>query len=169
MAVITKLLVGESLVGEGNEVAHIDLLIGPRGSAAETAFANALVNNKDGFTTLLAVVAPNLLAKPNTILFNKVTIKNAKQAVQMFGPAQAGVAKAVADSVAEGVIPLAEADDLFISVGVFIHWDASDDKKIQEYNYQATKEAIARAVKGEPKASEVVARRNEVKHPFAAN
>jgi 5,6,7,8-tetrahydromethanopterin hydro-lyase len=169
MALINKMLVGESLVGEGNEVAHIDLLIGPRGSAAETAFANALVNNKDGFTTLLAVVAPNLLAKPNTILFNKVTIKGAKQAVQMFGPAQAGVAKAVADSVAEGVIPVAEADDLFIAVGVFIHWDANDDKKIQEYNYQATKEAIARAVRGEPKAAEVVAKRNDVKHPFGAN
>ena len=106
MALINKMLVGDSLVGEGNEVAHIDLLIGPRGSAAELAFANALVNNKDGFTTLLAVVAPNLLAKPNTILFNKVTIKGAKQAVQMFGPAQAGVAKAVANSVAEGVIPV---------------------------------------------------------------
>jgi 5,6,7,8-tetrahydromethanopterin hydro-lyase len=168
MAVINKLLVGESLVGEGNEVAHIDLLMGPRGSAAEAAFANALVNNKDGFTTLLAVVAPNLPCKPNTILFNKVTIKNAKQAVQMFGPAQAGVAKAVADSVAEGVIPLAEADDVFICVGVFIHWEANDDKKIQEYNYQATKESIARAVKGEPKASEVVEKRNEVKHPFGA-
>jgi 5,6,7,8-tetrahydromethanopterin hydro-lyase len=168
MAVINKLLVGESLVGEGNEVAHIDLLMGPRGSAAEAAFANALVNNKDGFTTLLAVVAPNLPCKPNTILFNKVTIKNAKQAVQMFGPAQAGVAKAVADSVAEGVIPLAEADDVFICVGVFIHWEAADDKKIQEYNYQATKESIARAVKGEPKAAEVVEKRNEVKHPFGA-
>lgn len=169
MAKITKLLVGESLVGEGNEVAHIDLIIGPRGSAAELAFANALVNNKDGFTTLLAVIAPNLLAKPNTILFNKVTIKGAKQAVQLFGPAQHGVAKAVADSVAEGLLPIEEADDLFISVGVFIHWEANDDKKIQDYNYQATKEAIARAVAGEPKASDVVARRNEVKHPFAAN
>jgi 5,6,7,8-tetrahydromethanopterin hydro-lyase len=169
MALINKLLVGESLVGEGNEVAHIDLIIGPRGSAAETAFANALVNNKDGFTTLLAVIAPNLLAKPNTILFNKVTIKGAKQAVQLFGPAQYGVAKAVADSVAEGVIPVAEADDLFISVGVFIHWDANDDKKIQEYNYQATMEALARAVRGEPKAAEVVAKRNDVKHPFGAN
>jgi 5,6,7,8-tetrahydromethanopterin hydro-lyase len=169
MAKINKLLVGESLVGEGNEVAHIDLLIGPRGSAAELAFANALVNNKDGFTTLLAVIAPNLLTKPNTILFNKVTIKGAKQAVQLFGPAQHGVAKAVADSVADGVIPVEEADDLFISVGVFIHWDATDDRKIQDYNYQATKEAIARAVAGEPKASEVVAKRNDAKHPFAAN
>jgi 5,6,7,8-tetrahydromethanopterin hydro-lyase len=168
MAVITKLLVGESLVGDGNEIAHIDLIMGPRGSAAETAFANALVNNKDGFTTLLAVVAPNLLCKPNTILFNKVTIKGAKQAVQMFGPAQHAVAKAVADSVAEGVIPVAEADDVFIAVGVFIHWEAADDAKIQDFNYRATKEAIARAIKGEPKAVDVVAQRDTAKHPFAA-
>jgi 5,6,7,8-tetrahydromethanopterin hydro-lyase len=169
MAVINKLLVGESLVGDGNEIAHIDLIMGPRGSAAETAFANALVNNKDGFTTLLAVVAPNLLCKPNTILFNKVTIKGAKQAVQMFGPAQHAVAKAVADSVAEGIIPIAEADDIFIAVGVFIHWEAADDQKIQDFNYRATKEAIARAVKGEPKATEVVAQRDTAKHPFAPN
>ena len=168
MAKITKLCVGESLVGEGNEVAHIDLIMGPRGSAAESAFAHALTNNKDGFTSLLAVVAPNLLCKPATVLFNKVTIKGAKQAVQMFGPAQHAVAKAVADSVAEGVIPADEADDLFICVGVFIHWEAADDKKIQEYNYKATKESIARAVAGEPKAAEVVKKRDQVKHPFAA-
>lgn len=168
MAKITKTLVGESLIGEGNEVAHIDLIVGPRGSAAEAAFCNALTNNKDGFTSLLAVVAPNLMCKPNTVMFNKVTIKGAKQAVQMFGPAQHAVAKAVADSVVEGIIPAEEADDLFIAVGVFIHWEAADDKKIQDFNYRATKEALARAVAGEPKASEVVAQRNSVSHPFAA-
>lgn len=168
MAKINGLCVGESLVGEGNEVAHIDLIIGPRGSAAETAFANSLTNNKDGFTALLAVVAPNLMCKPATVMFNKVTMKNAKQAVQMFGPAQHAVAKAVADSVAEGVIPQAEADNLFCCVGVFIHWEAADDKKIQDYNYRATKEAIARAVAGQPSAAEVVAKRDQVKHPFAA-
>jgi 5,6,7,8-tetrahydromethanopterin hydro-lyase len=168
MAKISGLCVGESLVGDGNEVAHIDLIMGPRGSAAETAFANCLTNNKDGFTSLLAVVAPNLLCKPATVLFNKVTIKGAKQAVQMFGPAQHAVAKAVADSVAEGVIPQDEAENLFVCVGVFIHWEAADDKKIQDFNYRATKEAIARAVAGEPKVAEVVAKRNQVKHPFAA-
>jgi 5,6,7,8-tetrahydromethanopterin hydro-lyase len=168
MATINKVLVGESLVGDGNEVAHIDLIMGPRGSAAESAFCNALVNNKDGFTSLLAVVAPNLAAKPNTVMFNKVTIKGAKQAVQMFGPAQHGVAKAVADCVAEGIIPASEADDVFICVGVFIHWEAADDKKIQEFNYQATKESIVRAIKGEPTAATVVAQRDTAKHPFGA-
>ena len=169
MAKVSKVLVGESLVGDGNEVAHIDLIMGPRGSAAETAFCNCLTNNKDGFTSLLAVVAPNLPAKPNTVMFNKVTIKGAKQAVQMFGPAQYAVAKAVADSVADGTIPQEEADDLFICVGVFIHWLAEDDQKIQDYNYTAVKESIERAVAGTPTAAEVVAQRESAAHPFAAS
>src|SRR5690606_6244059 len=169
MAKIDRMLVGESLVGDGNEVAHIDLILGPRGSAAETAFATALTNNKDGFTSLLAVVAPNLLCKPATVMFNKVTIKGAKQAVQMFGPAQRGVAMAVAASVEDGTIPVAEADNIFICVGVFTHWLAEDDQKIQDYNYQATRESIKRAVNGEPTAAEVVAKKSSAAHPFAPN
>ena len=169
MAVVDRVLVGESLVGDGNEVAHIDLIMGPRGSAAETAFCNALTNNKDGFSTLLAVVAPNCPAKPHTILFNKVTIKGAKQAVQMFGPAQRGVSMAVMDCVEDGTIPASEAEDIFICVGVFIHWLAEDDNKIQDYNYQATKESINRAVARQPKAADVLAARKTTAHPFAAH
>ena len=169
MAKINRVLVGESLVGDGNEVAHIDLIMGPRGSAVEAAFCNGLVNNKDGFTSLLAVVAPNLPCKPNTMMFNKVTIKGAKQAVQMFGPAQRGVAMAVADCVEDGTIPMDEADDVFICVGVFIHWEAADDTKIQDFNYQAVKESIKRAVAGEPRAATVVAKKGSAGHPFAAH
>ena len=169
MAVIDRVLLGEALVGDGNEVAHIDLMMGPRGSAAETAFCNALVNNKDGFSTLLAVVAPNLACKPDTILFNKVTIKGGKQAVQMFGPAQRAVAMAVMDCVEDGTIPADEADDIFISVGVFIHWEADDDTKIQDYNYEATKLSIKRAVSREPKSAEVLSKRGSAGHPFAAH
>lgn len=169
MATINKVIVGEALTGEGNEVAHIDLLIGPRGSAVETAFCNSLTNNKDGFTSLLAVIAPNLPCKPNTMMFNKVTIKDARQAVQMFGPAQHGVARAVQECVSEGTIPADEADDLYICVGVFIHWEAADDAKIQQYNYEATKLSIERAVRGEPKAADVTRQRNTAKHPFASN
>ncbi|MFH0342381.1 MAG: formaldehyde-activating enzyme [Chromatiales bacterium] len=166
MAVVDRVLVGESLVGDGNEIAHVDLIMGPRGSAAEAAFCNALSNQKDGHSTLLAVVSPNLPCKPNTILFNKVTIKGAKQAVQMFGPAQRAVAMAVVDSVQSGIIPASEAEDIFICVGVFIHWEAEDNKKIQDFNYQATKESIERAVKRLPKAMDVVAKKNTA-HPFA--
>ena len=101
------MLVGESLVGEGNEVAHVDLLIGSKSGPVGEAFAEALINQGEGHTNLLAVVAPNLPAKPDTIMSNKVTMKGATQAVQMFGPAQAAVARAVVHSVRDGVIPRA--------------------------------------------------------------
>ena len=163
----TDFFIGESLVGDGNEVAHIDLIIGSKSGPAGAAFTHALSNQKDGFSTLLAVVAPNLPAKPDTILFNKVTIKGATQAVQMFGPAQAAVARAVVDSVADGTISRDKVDDYCVLVGVFIHWDAKDDKKIYDFNYRATKESISRALKGTPKADDVILRAKTEKHPFA--
>ena len=161
--------IGESLVGDGNEIAHIDLIIGSKTGPAGAAFCNALTNNKDGFTTLLAVVSPNLPCKPDTLMFNKVTIKGATQAVQMFGPAQAAVARAVVDSVESGVIPRDKADDLVVMVGVFIHWEAKDDQKIFDFNYRATKEAIQRAMQKKPTVQEVLAAAKTAKHPFASN
>ena len=163
-----EFFIGESLVGEGNEVAHVDLIIGSKSGPTGQAFVQALSNNKDGFSTLLAVVTPNLPAKPDTLLFNKVTIKGAKQAVQMFGPAQAAVARAVVDSVASGVIPKDKANDYCILVGVFIHWQAESDKKIYDYNYQAVKESIQRALAGKPTVDEVLAKYKSARHPFAS-
>jgi 5,6,7,8-tetrahydromethanopterin hydro-lyase len=160
--------IGESLVGEGNEVAHIDLIIGSKTGPAGHAFTQALANNTDGFTHLLAVVTPNLPAKPDTLLFNKVTIKGAKQAVQMFGPAQASVARAVMDSVSDGTISRQQANDYCVLVGVFIHWEASDDKKIYDYNYRAVRESIQRALQGKPSVDEVLQRYKTARHPFAS-
>ena len=159
--------IGEALVGDGNEIAHIDLLIGSKTGPVGTAFANALANQSAGHSSLLAVVAPNLLCKPATVMITKVTIKGMKQAVQMFGPAQAAVARAVADSAAEGIIPANQAEELVVVCGVFIHPAASDDNKICEYNYQATKLAIQRAMKHEPAVSEVTATKSQVKHPYS--
>jgi 5,6,7,8-tetrahydromethanopterin hydro-lyase len=162
-----SMYIGEALVGEGNEIAHIDLLIGSKDGPVGTAFANALANQSAGHSNLLAVITPNLLCKPATVLVTKVTIKGAKQAVQMFGPAQAAVARAVADSTAAGVIPQHLADNFVIVCGVFIHWDAKDDAKIYQYNYDATKMAIKNAMTGEPKLSDITARKDKEKHPFS--
>ena len=159
--------VGEALSGDGNEIAHIDLLIGDKSGPVGVAFANALANQSHGHSNLLAVLTPNLAVKPATVMITKVTIKGAKQAVQMFGPAQYAVAKAVADSVAAGVIPKDQAEKLCIVCGVFIHWEAADDKKIFQYNYDATKLSIARAMKSEPSVSEMIAHKDTAKHPFS--
>ena len=161
-----SMYIGEALVGDGNEIAHIDLLIGSKDGPVGVAFANALANQSKGHSNLLAVLTPNLVCKPATVLITKVTIGGAKQATQMFGPAQKAVAKAVADCVAAGVIPRSEADNLVIVCGVFIHWEAKDDNKIYQYNYEATKLSIERAMKGEPKIDEILSKKDSVKHPI---
>jgi 5,6,7,8-tetrahydromethanopterin hydro-lyase len=148
-ALFDKTLIGEALVGEGPEIAHIDLVIGSKGSPVEAAFVNSIAMPRQGHTPLLAVITPNLPAKPSTLMINKVTIKNASQAILMFGPAQNAVAMAVMDSVAEGIIPKAEAENLLLIVSVFIEWDAKDKEKIRKFNYEATKLAIKRAVRHE--------------------
>ena len=160
------MFIGAGLVGDGNEIAHIDLLIGDKSGPVGTAFANALANQSAGHSSLLAVITPNLVCKPATVMITKVTIKGAKQAVQMFGPAQAAVARAVVDSVVDGVIPKDKAEDYVIVCGVFIHWAAADDTKIYQYNYEATKLAIKQAMTGTPKIDEIIARKDE-KHPYS--
>lgn len=87
----------------------------------------------------------------------------------MFGPAQYGVASAVVDSVHDDMIPLAEADDVFVCVDVFINWEAKDQQKIQNWNYQGTKLAIRRAVTNMPTAEQVLELEHRLRHPFAAN
>src|SRR5580698_4169932 len=161
-----SMFVGEALAGDGNEIAHIDLLIGSKDGPVGVAFANALARQTQGHSNLLAVLTPNLAVKPATVLVTKVTIKGAKQAVQMFGPAQAAVAKAVADSVADKVIPADKAEDLVIVCGVFIHPAAEVDKKIYDYNYEATKEAIKSAMQGKPSVQEMLAGKDKAAHPF---
>ena len=99
-------------------------------------------------------------------MITKVTIKGARQAVQMFGPAQAAVAHAVADAVKEGTIPKDQCESLCIVCGVFIHWEAADDKKIYDYNYAATKESIERAMKNSPCVDTMLEGQDASSHPF---
>lgn len=161
MARLEGLRVGAALVGEGNEVVQVELILGPRGSAAETAFCTGLTNQKEGFTSLLVALAPNLPVKPSTLLFNKVAMKGARQAAQMVGPAQRGVAAAVLDCLADELIDPAQADDLFLCVGLFVHWLAEDDDKIRAHSQSATREAIAQAIEGRPTVAELMAKREE--------
>ena len=160
-----SMYIGEALAGDGNEIAHIDLLIGSKDGPVGNAFANALARQSEGHSNLLAVLTPNLAVKPSTVMVTKVTIKGMTQAVQMFGPAQAAVAKAVADAVSEAILPKDQCEDLVIVCGVFIHPAAADNKKIYDYNYAATKQAIANAMTGKPNADEMLAGKDS-DHPF---
>jgi bifunctional enzyme Fae/Hps len=159
-------LIGEALVGEGNEVAHIDLLIGDKEGPVGEAFATGMSNLSVGHTPLLAVIRPNLPPKPHTLLVPKVTIKNLEDVGKIFGPAQAAVAKAVADSVEEEIIPKDKVDDWVIICSVFVHPQANDTRKIYHYNYSATKLALKRALAKYPTLEKIFYDKDRAKHPI---
>ncbi|HUV80338.1 MAG TPA: bifunctional 5,6,7,8-tetrahydromethanopterin hydro-lyase/3-hexulose-6-phosphate synthase [Candidatus Bathyarchaeia archaeon] len=157
--------VGEALIGEGSEVAHIDLIIGDKYGPVGVAFTNALSQMSAGHTPLFAVLRPNLPVKPSTLIVPKVTVRNMKDAEKIFGPAQSAIAKAVADSVEEGVIPEDKAEDYVIIVSVFMHPQAEDYNKIYRYNYGSAKLAIKRAMEGFPDIKKVLYEKDRSRHP----
>ncbi len=159
-------LVGEALLGDGAELAHIDLIIGEKEGPAGTAFANAMSQLSRGHTPLLAVVRPNLLTKPATLVIPKVTIKNESQVNQVFGPVQAAVAKAVADSVEEGVFKEGDLEQMVILASVFIHPTAKDYNRLYRYNYGAMKLAIRRAFEKFPDAKTLIYEKDRQAHPI---
>ena len=157
--------VGEALIGDGKEIAHIDLMIGDKSGPVGMAFTNALSQMSAGHTPLIAVIRPNLPVKPSTVVVPKVTVRNMKEAEKVFGPAQSAIAKAVADSVEEGVIPEDKTEELVVIVSVFMHPHADDYNKIYRYNYGATKLALKRAMDGFPDIKKVLYEKDRSRHP----
>lgn len=158
--------IGEALIGDGNELAHVDLIIGDKEGPAGTAFATGLSQLSIGHTPLTTVIRPNLLTKPATLIIPKVTVGDLDDASKIFGPAQTAVGRAVADAVEEGLIPKDKTEELVIIASVFIHPEATDYRKIYQYNYGATKLAIKRAMKGYPSIDKVLAEKDRGTHPI---
>ncbi len=158
--------IGEALVGEGNEVAHIDLMIGDKEGPVGQAFATGFTQLSFGHTPLLALIRPNLPSKPFTLITPKVTVKDMEQASKIFGPAQAAVAKAVADAVEEGILPKDQIENMVIVCSVFIHPEAKDFRKIYHYNYSATKLSIKRALENYPSLEKIMYDKDRAKHPI---
>ncbi len=158
--------IGEALLGSGAEVAHIDLMIGDKSGPVGIAFANALSQLSMGHTPLLAVIRPNLPPKPFTAIIPKVTVKTGEDISKIFGPAQASVAKSIADAVEEGIIPSDKLDEWVIVVSVFISPQAKDMRKIYHYNYGATKLALKRALTRYPDLQKILYDKDRARHPI---
>lgn len=158
--------IGEALIGSGNEIAHIDLVIGDKEGPVGAAFVENMTGLSIGHTPLLTVIRPNLLTKPATLIIPKVTVSGLKDADKIFGPAQTAVGRAVSDAVAEGIINKEDAENMVILVNVFIHPDAEDYRKIYQYNYGATKLAIRRAMDKYPSIDKVLAEKDRGLHPI---
>jgi len=161
-----KLRIGEALAGKDSEVAHIDLMIGKKEGPVGEAYAKAKANPTPGHEPLVAILEPNVVVKPVTLMVPTVTIKNMRQASMVYGPAQAAIAKAVADSLGENVIPKEAAEDIIIIVNVFVHPSAIDRHRVYINNYKAMRHAVRRAIEGRPSVGEVLENKDRSRHPF---
>jgi len=160
------LKVGESLVGERVEVAHIDILIGKKGGPVGNAYAQALTNPEEGREGLQVILEPNMQVKPSTIMIPTVRPTSLRHASLTYGPAQAAIAKAVMQCVDDGILPKELADEIVIIVNVFVHPSASARKRVFINNYKATRNAIRKAMEGVPTVEDGIANMENARHPF---
>ena len=161
-----NLKVGEALVGEDSDVAHIDLMMGRKDGPLGEAFAKAKASPSPGHEPLVAILEPNLAVKPLTLIVPTVTVRGMRQASLVYGPAQAAVAKAVVDTVDEGFIPKSAVDDLLVIVNVFVHPSAVDRKRVYINNYKAMRHALRKAIENRPGIEELLQNKERAKHPF---
>ena len=161
-----SLKVGESLVGDRAELAHIDLLIGKKDGPVGEAYARALTHPAKGREGLQVILEPNMQVKPPTIMIPTVKITSLRHASLTYGPAQAAVAKAVMQCVEDGILPKELADDIVIIVNVFVHPSSSARKRVFINNYKATRNAIRKAMEGVPTVEEAINNIENARHPL---
>jgi 5,6,7,8-tetrahydromethanopterin hydro-lyase len=160
--------IGEGFAGSGANAAHVNTVLGRRGSAVETAWATALATPRLGHAPFVVVLRPNLPVKPFTLFVNKADVRGETHERMTWGPAQAGVAAGVADAVAEGIVPAGAVDDLMLIAAVWVDWAADDAALVFANNRMATTDALTAAAAGVPAVADVVAARDEASNPFFA-
>lgn len=154
-------LIGESFVGAGAHAAHTNLVIGRKGGPVETAWATALATPSAGHVPFVTVLRPSVPVKPLTLFVTKAAAAGDLHERATWGSAQAGLAQGIADAVADGLIPAADADDLLIVAAVWVN-PAVDDLDASFQNQRAAAYgAVRAAVTGTPTVSDVLAAAQE--------
>jgi 5,6,7,8-tetrahydromethanopterin hydro-lyase len=166
MSETTLMLVGESFVGEGAEAAHINTVLGHRSGPVAVAWATALATPRTGHTPFVAVVQPGIPVKPLTLFVNKAPVAGAEHATLTWGAAQAGVASGVADAVADGIISMADADDLLLIAAVWVNPEAKDAELVYANNRAAARAALQAGVAGAPSVGDVLDARHRPANPY---
>ncbi|MFW9908061.1 MAG: 4-hydroxy-tetrahydrodipicolinate synthase [Candidatus Thorarchaeota archaeon] len=156
------LLHGESLCGAGQEVAHIDLVMGLREGPLKVSLENAGII-RQGYHTADEVKD----LKPQTIFSPTVTITHDGHKKMVYEVAQKAVIDAVTRSITDGVIPDELIDDIIIAVNVFVHPDAVNARRVHINNFRAVRHALRRAIEGRQSIQEIKSCKESARHPFA--
>lgn len=158
--------IGESFVGSGANVAHINTFVGPIDGPVGTALATSMATPRMGHIPFMAVLRPNLPAKPATLFVNKVALRGERHENMTFGAAQAGVARGVQEAYDKGVLQEEAANEWVVIACVYVTAEADDADAVYENNHQAALEAIERAMNNQPSHEELKEVMSSPSNPF---
>ncbi len=153
-------------MGSGAEAAHVNTVLGALGGPVEAAWASALAQPRAGHVAFVTVLQPGLPVKPFTLFVNKAAIASDRHAELSWGAAQAGVAKGVADAVAEGLIDAVQVDSLLLIAAVWVDPAAADEEAVFENNARATRDALRAGARREPAIERVLVARGAPANPY---
>jgi 5,6,7,8-tetrahydromethanopterin hydro-lyase len=160
------LIIGESFVGEGVNAAHVNVVLGRRDGPVGTAWASALATPSAGHAPFVAVAQPGVPTVPPTLFVNKAAIAGPAHANMTWGPAQAGIAQGVSQALEESIIDSGDVDNLVLIAAVWVNPNADDETEVFSNNRAATLEALRKAARGLPTASEFVKAARSAFNPF---
>ena len=163
---MSQVLIGEGFAGQGPNAAHINTVLGLRDGPVGTAWATALATPRAGHASFVVVVQPNMPVKPPTLFVKKAEIRGDQHGQLHWVAAQAAVARAVLESVAEGTIAPGEVEELALIAAVWVDWEASDEEEVFTNNVEATRAALSSAAEGRPRLEDLLAIASEPSNPF---
>ncbi|NLE77515.1 MAG: hypothetical protein GX605_12295, partial [Chloroflexi bacterium] len=137
------LRLGSGAAGREPEWVQIDLAAGGKGGPLGDAYAYQITYPRQGYEALTTILEPNLTARPATLILPANPLRDLRQANMIYGPIQAAVGRAVADALAEGVIPAQAMDGEVMVVQAAVHPKALDRHAL----YQAALAAAAAAIR----------------------
>jgi len=145
-----------------------EVVIGSVKGPVGTAFAS-MMGQSVGHTRFFVIRDLNQMVRPPTMMTSKVTIPNAAYIELFGGVVQAALGDAIVDCLKEKIIPKKIVDEICIIITVWLDPRCADDpnldkKDLYRTNYEATKIAIARALKGEPTVEELIENRDKIQH-----
>ena len=163
---MSAVLIGEGFAGQGPNAAHINTVLGLRDGPVGIAWATALATPRAGHASFVVVARPNMPVKPPTLFVNKAEIRGDQHGLLHWGAAQAAVARAVLESVAEGTIAPGAVEELALIAAVGVDGEASDEEQVFANNVEATRAALASAAEGRPRLEDLLPIASEPSNPF---
>src|SRR5262245_4123159 len=157
------------LASEGQATdAMPEIVIGSVKGPVGTAFAT-MMGQSVGHTRFFVIRDLNQMVRPATMMTSKVTITSAAYIELFGGVVQAAIGDAIVDCLKDGTLPSEIADDICMIITVWLDPRCADDpnldkKDLYRTNYEATKIAIGRAMRGEPTVEELIANRDKIRH-----